>query len=71
MESSRYVSDITGFALEQMYGLDTSDLADGTEDVSTVHCSALDAVAMVDASTSSFFIDVKLSQANKQQPRPQ
>ena len=54
-----------------MYGLDTGDFADGAEDVSTVHCGTLDAVAMVDASTSSFFIDVKLSQANNQQPRSQ
>ena len=50
----------TGRAFEQVLGLDAGDLADGGEDMRTVHGGALDAVAVVDAATARLLVDVEL-----------
>ena len=43
-----------------MLRLDAGDLADGGEDMRTVHGGALDAVAVVDAATARLLVDVEL-----------
>ena len=47
-----------------MLRLDAGDLADGGEDMRTVHGGALDAVAVVDAATARLLVDVELPRRN-------
>ena len=59
-----YVIDdaLTCLPGEQVLGLEGSDVRDSREDVCTVDYCSLNAVTLVDASVSSFFVQYKLQQ---------